>query len=445
MLKYFVLCLGFGVLCLGALAQSVPALVVTPEVGLIESPVTIRLTGLTSGKAVTVRAAIDDVQDVRWEAYAVFTADEAGEVDVETAIPQEGTYQDADGLGLFWSMLPQAKTYPIFVPHEGDWIYTFTAEIDGQPVASTSITRKRLDSTVTVRPVETDGVQGTLYVPVHEQPLPTVLMLGGSEGGRPDFMASLLSSHGFAVLALSYFGEEGRPDALVEVPLETFDTALAWLAQQPEVDPQRLALWGASKGAEAGLITASRHSEMLCAVVAVAPSSVMWEGLPRNPMDMMNRAAITSSWTLEGKATPFVPQVLTTSDFMTYFSGKFATRKSFELGLADEAAVQAARIPVEMIDAPVLLIAGEDDQLWPSDMMAKTILSTRDKAELETDTLLFKEAGHALNAFYVPTLGLRDGAGLVLGGTPEGTAHASLEAWNKTLDFLAEHLKAPCH
>src|SRR4029450_6663209 len=38
--------------------------------------------------------------------------------------------------------------------------------------------------------------------------------------------------------------------------------------------------------------------------------------------------------------------------------------------LADRAAVERATIPVERINGPVLLLSGEDDQLWPLPVLA---------------------------------------------------------------------------
>ncbi len=39
-----------------------------------------------------------------WRAHAQFQADEHGVVDVDTQPPLAGTYDQADGMGLFWSM-----------------------------------------------------------------------------------------------------------------------------------------------------------------------------------------------------------------------------------------------------------------------------------------------------------------------------------------------------
>src|SRR5699024_11289262 len=51
-------------------------------------------------------------------------------------------------------------------------------------------------------------------------PLPTIVVLGGSEGGLSESSAALLASHGFNTFALAYFGIEDLPKELVNIPLD---------------------------------------------------------------------------------------------------------------------------------------------------------------------------------------------------------------------------------
>lgn len=57
----------------------------------------------------------------------------------------------------------------------------------------------------------------------------------GIIGGLTEFRASLLASHGFAVLALAYFAYEGLPDKLLETDLEYFEEAADFLLAHPKV------------------------------------------------------------------------------------------------------------------------------------------------------------------------------------------------------------------
>src|SRR5436190_8911503 len=109
---------------------------------------------------------------------------------------------------------------------------------------------------------------------------PAMLVLGGSEGGLTSGAAGarLLAAQGYSALGLAYFQAPGLPSTLENIPLEYFMRAIDWLAQQPSVDPRRIGVLGGSKGAEMALLLASRDRR-LKAVVAAAPSSVVWAGV----------------------------------------------------------------------------------------------------------------------------------------------------------------------
>ena len=70
------------------------------------------------------------------------------------------------------------------------------------------------------RLVEVEGLVGTLFCPNTSGPHPAVITLGGMGGGLREGGAEALASEGFAALALAYFGLEGLPRELVEIPLE---------------------------------------------------------------------------------------------------------------------------------------------------------------------------------------------------------------------------------
>jgi dienelactone hydrolase len=102
--------------------------------------------------------------------------------------------------------------------------------------------------------VSANGLVGELYTPAGPGPVRgAILVLGGSEGGlggaSPE--ARDLARHGYAALALAYFGAPGVPDALTNIPLEYFKTALDFLRDRAGVDPHRIGIVGTSKGGEA--------------------------------------------------------------------------------------------------------------------------------------------------------------------------------------------------
>ncbi len=257
---------------------------------------------------------------------------------------------------------------------------------------------------------------------------PAILLLGGSEGGlgaAADGQARLLAKEGFAVLVLAYYRLPGQPQRFELIPLETFTRALDWLKARDGVDPARLAIMGTSKGAEAALLVASRRAD-ISAVVAAVPSQVAWQGF-----DWSFAPVTTSSWSERGKPVAYLP--ITTVGWDGDIYGP---------ALAEAAKHPEAAIPVERIAAPVLLLCGEADKLWPSCPMARAVKARRDgaKSGRATTLLAYPDAGHfgvgpALPAGQdVPTMIT------MLGGTKEGNVAARADGWPRTIAFLKQAL-----
>src|SRR5262249_12675574 len=129
---------------------------------------------------------------------------------------------------------------------------------------------------------------------------PGIVVLGGSDGGVPEEEAAVLASHGFATLALAYFGAPGLEKTLINIPIERVSQGIAYLHESAAVCPKaKIGILGSSKGAELALVAASRFSTV-GAVVAIAPSSVVFGGIGKT-----ESGATGSSWSFGGKPLPF--------------------------------------------------------------------------------------------------------------------------------------------
>lgn len=153
-------------------------------------------------------------------------------------------------------------------------------------------------------PVAREDVVGTLFCPDVPGPHPAVILLGGSDGALMEGTVAVLASQDYAALALAYFGGDPLPPELVEIPLEYFERAIAWLKVQPAIDPERVALVGVSKGGELALLLGATYTGDVGAVVGYAPSGVVWRGVSNSPRSFFGRPE--SSWTLGGEPVPFV-------------------------------------------------------------------------------------------------------------------------------------------
>jgi pimeloyl-ACP methyl ester carboxylesterase len=226
---------------------------------------------------------------------------------------------------------------------------------------------------VKVHELREDGLIGRLYEPATVSRHPAVLVLGGSEGGIPLRYAPLLASRGYVALALAYYYIDPLPKALSEIPLEYVDRGMSWLKHHRSVDPDRVGLIGISKGAELSLLLAAMHPRWFQAIVAISPSSVVWEAVIRNvtpdPSAFVTRNR--SSWSYGGQPLPFLHRILTSETrSQMEKEGAADAIEVYSPALDDALTLERARIRVEEIKAPVLLIASKADRVWPSARMA---------------------------------------------------------------------------
>jgi dienelactone hydrolase len=117
-------------------------------------------------------------------------------------------------------------------------------------------------------------------------------------------------------------------------------------------------------------------------------------------------------------------------------------RSAYSAGLRDRAAAEKAEIHVERIEAPILFVSGNDDQMWPAAEMVAALMRRRAQGRRSGDRhLSFANAGHIIRPPFTPTT-VTWTEDLYSGGTPEGNARASVQAWTEILRFLEGHLKA---
>ena len=103
---------------------------------------------------------------------------------------------------------------------------------------------------------------------------------------------------------------------------------------------------------------------------------------------------------------------------------------------------------IELTQGPILLFGGEDDQMWPSGLFAKTAMDrlTEKRHPFNNVCLCYSNAGHSTT--HIPGRPTTEAAiyhplikrWLNMGGTPEGIAAGQRDAWTKTIQFLHQSL-----
>ena len=306
------------------------------------------------------------------------------------------------------------------------------------PPANADNSRITIDEAGVRRQEIRTNLVGDFYLPPTTGRVPGIILLGGSDGEPMQERSALLASSGYAVLNLFYFGHASLPKELSEVPVEYLTNAVSWLQARERVDPARIGVIGYSRGAEAALLIATFRSDV-GAVVAVAPSSVIWPGPGAS-------GYFHSAWSLHGTELPYVPVNFSkgVGAFLKEVTGgtQIEHRPLFEDALKNKRAVEDATIQVERIRAAVLLISGKDDRVWPSAPMAEKIVARlrENRHAFAYRYLSYENAGHSFGLPNQPRTNNATGT-FKMGGTPAGNATAAASSWKAMLEFLETELR----
>jgi dienelactone hydrolase len=418
---------------------------IDPATALYGTPFSIIVTGSKPGEIITIKARSTDVKNTLWQSEAQFKADAGGNVDVAAQAPLSGRYSGAEIFGLLWSMKPQNAQTDRPITYRDDevngWTVDFSATDPAGASASARLRRVyQMPGRPLVRvPLEEDGMYGFLYHPAEGGPFPAVLILAGADGGVYEWLAQAFASNGFAALTLPYFNYRDLPPDLVELPLEYFHRAVGWLKKQPAVRADRIGVAGGSKGGELALLIASLYDDFQ-AVVAWTPAAHVWEGLSQKFFSPDYTPV--SSWSLDGRALPFVRFIYTQEEKDKEQKGdlhSYIALHHRSLAEADPALLEKAAIPVEKIKAPILLISGTDDQTWPADEFCREIAARLQKARFPFEVKRISHPGGGHMSF-LPFL-ITANRGGISGGNPQSDAAAGFLSWKETIAFLKKHLE----
>ncbi|SIQ21346.1 hypothetical protein SAMN05880590_102610 [Rhizobium sp. RU35A] len=253
-----------------------------------------------------------------------------------------------------------------------------------------------------------------------------VVVLGGSSGRVDVPRAHLFARTGVHALALQWFGGRNQAAGIYEIPLEVFTDAIDFLISK---GCQRVIFIGTSKGAEAALL-ASTFDHRIRAVIAISPSSVVWGniGAGIDGIAWPER----SSWSFRGQPLSFVPAIL---DWQPEDREHLISYRSFfqQCLAQNNHAVASARILIEKAPADMILIAGCDDALWPSEVFATELSAQRRNDSRLTLLLTDADAGHRI---LLPGENTPRSALHAHGGNDEADARLGRKAWQAILQVL---------
>ena len=215
--------------------------------------------------------------------------------------------------------------------------------------------------------VKNDGFQGALFESSARSF--AIICVSGSEGGLfgAKQIARAFHREGISALALAYFNTRQTPRALCEIPVETVERAVLFLRRRGY---ERVGIYGFSKGAELALLAASLIPD-LSLVIAASPACCVFEGFTPQKMP-----AGRSSWTWRGEPLPYVPMPGLDEACMQ------EKRKAHAFGFTeeytrwlDQSASEETAIAAERANGAILLLSAKDDEMWPAERMANTVVS----------------------------------------------------------------------
>ncbi|CAB3814020.1 acyl-CoA thioesterase/bile acid-CoA:amino acid N-acyltransferase family protein [Achromobacter animicus] len=427
-----------------------PTLTITPADALIDVPRQIRVEHVAPGATVEI-TALTRRNGVVWQAQAAYTAGEDGVVDLTREAPVSGDYTGLSPMGLTWAQSPEdGKSREYFNHPVTDALVTdVVARVEGAE-ARASFTQRLASDGVTRVEVREEGLVGTLYLPAGSAPgsHPAVMILNGSGGGINEPRAALYASRGYAAFALAYFKAPGLSDYISNTPLEYFQTGLRWLRKKVQPKHDFVAISGQSRGGELVLLLGATFPKEVSAIVAYVPGAVVHSG--QNACDpKIGREGPT--WLLGGKPIPHVWENNRTATWAPFDEGPAPHRheKAILTALQDPDAVARARIRVEDIEGPVMLLSGTDDGSWPSSLYSKMVQDKLVEVQhpYPVKWLDYENGGHSILFPYVPTTQLVyahpvSGKISTSGGNPKDNARADQESWEGVTSFLDAAVKA---
>ncbi|XP_003408801.2 acyl-coenzyme A thioesterase 6 [Loxodonta africana] len=395
-----------------------------------DEPANIVVRGLAPGQKVTLRASLRDEKGALFQAHARYCADGGGELDLARAPTLSGSFVGLEPMGLIWALEPEK---PLLRLVKRDVQTPFAVELEvleghepePQKVLGRAVhERYFLRPGVRREPVRAGRVRATLFLPPGMGPFPGVIDLFGSGGGLCEYRASLLSGHGFAVLALAYFRFEDLPEYLNDVHLEYFEEAVDFMLQHPKVKGLNIGLLGFSKGGDLCLSMASFLKGITATVLI--NSCVANTITPLDYKDM----TIPSLGNDLGKHT------ITESGLMDYVD-------TWNNPL--EEPNRQSLIPFEKAQGPFLFIVGNDDHNWKSELyahIASEWLQAHGKDRPQI--IYYPGAGHYIDPPYFPphiaSVHGFLGQAMFFGGEPRAHSRAQVDAWQQIQTFFHKYL-----
>ncbi len=425
-----------------------------PSESRIDEEIEITVRGADPGEEIEVTAETHDAEGNSWSADAVYTAGSDGTLRLAEAEPLSGSYDEADPMGLFWSMEPDEDSDRVtgYLPPIEGMKVVLTAETNAGSENQVELLRGFGPDEAEMKWIAENGVVGDYFSPDTDEELPGVILLHGAPARRMNFESMVLASHGYRVFAPLYFQPENEqqlgdhlkdvsdlPETLDERPIEYVQDAIEWLRSRPDVADEPVGVGGVSRGGELALI-AGEYVDGIGAIVS-------WHspGFPQSAfLGVSHRSPDSSAWSFEGEPLRYLRR--SRRDVLeTTIDASFVGEESIEPAdmwqKIEPMVDDELQIRLENSEVPVLLISGIDDLFFNAAAFQEAVVEHLQEIdyELPFEHRYYQDAGHSFFLPYLPQytdMGLAGAMARTPGGAPAGDAAAAADSWPRALEYF---------
>lgn len=416
-------------------------IILNKDMLMIDEQLDIKVITPEPGQRVAIRVEMVDEEDKTFISYADFTSNGVNEIDLSTFPPSNGTYDEPDSAGLLWSMIRKDTDQDDYFvkKSDGDLEATIYVMDDEKILATETVTFQFRNGNVEELEITHPDLKGNLYSPREEGIYPSVLILSGSDGGNEAHAAAYLAAKGYLALSLSYFNDEGLNEQLESIELTYFKQATEYLSSHQNSTGD-VNLIGFSKGGELALLISSLFNSYRT-IIAGSPANYVTSGMKGGVF------APVTGWIYKGETVPYLklkyPVSFMLSSIKNYIKKQPMNFLAVWRKSLNHKKTGQFKINVADIEAPLFIISGVDDKLWPSPSFQEEI--KKERTNQADKYLSYKNAGHfssfPYNFHQMPAnvhLNL-DGLIMNFGGTKRENAYSAKESLTEILGFLNEN------
>lgn len=271
-----------------------------------------------------------------------------------------------------------------------------------------------------------ESIRGMHHIPDEILHKGVVIIFGGSEGSINEHMAEYLTSAGYEVVAVYYFGQKDQPQSGETIGIELYEEIYSYIIENCQ-NTDTITILGASKGAQLALLI-STYYDSVDNLILIAPSAYI---------SPSNKLGTNPSWAYYEEEKEYLngsslkPVIMSLfniilnkpEDQLVYMNALF--NKSTNL--------EEARIKAEESNARMLLFYGGDDRMLHAKSASYII---KEHAKNEVTIHGYENAGHSFGSPSVITHDENLFLNILNGGDIDSNIEADLQSKKVILETL---------